>query len=90
VTCDAPGNQAPQVPGQSIPEGLEEIVPVPAPFSKTWRNSPGTTLTIVVPLADVQVALEAVTKYVPAIACVAYGIVGFCSVEAKPLGPFQE
>src|ERR1035441_4385016 len=48
------------------------------------------TITLVVPAADVQPLTVAVTLYVPALADrVTPAIVGFWSLEAKPLGPVQ-
>ena len=45
------------------------------------------TTTLVVPAAEVQPLTAIVTEYVPASAVVAFALVGFCCVEAKPFGP---
>jgi hypothetical protein len=47
------------------------------------------TATVVVPAALVQLLRVAVTKYVPAIACEAPPIGGFCDVFVNPFGPDQ-
>ena len=48
-------------------------------------------VTLAVLLSLQPVAVEVInTEYVPLIAAVAFVIVGFCSVEAKPLGPVHE
>ena len=48
------------------------------------------TTTVVVPAALVHPATVTVTEYVPAIASVAPGRVGFCSAEVNPPGPVHE
>src|SRR5947208_3490633 len=48
------------------------------------------TTTSVVPAAEGQPLTVTVTEYVPALAIVALGIVGFCSEEVKPFGPVHE
>src|SRR5438034_9031865 len=45
--------------------------------------------TFVVPAAEVQPLMVAVTEYVPASAVVALARVGFCCAEVKPFGPVQ-
>src|SRR5436309_14104109 len=49
----------------------------------------GSTMTSVVPAAEVQLLTVTVTEYVPASAVVAFARVGFCSAEVKPFGPLQ-
>jgi hypothetical protein len=48
----------------------------------------GLMMTDVVPADEVH-PLKSVTEYVPALAIAAFGIVGFCRVEAKPFGPLH-
>jgi hypothetical protein len=48
------------------------------------------TTTAVVPTAEVQPFVVTVTLYVPAIATVAEGRVGFCSADANAEGPVHE
>ena len=50
----------------------------------------GFTTTVVVATGLVHPATVTVTEYVPAIATVAPGRVGFCNVDEKALGPVQE
>jgi len=45
------------------------------------------TVTLVVPVAEVQPLSVTFTEYVPLIDVVAFAIVGFCSVEVNPFGP---
>jgi hypothetical protein len=47
------------------------------------------TTTFVLPAGDVQPDAVTITEYVPPSAAVAFGLVGFCSVEVKPFGPLQ-
>ena len=49
----------------------------------------GLTTTVVVPIALVQPLTVTVTEYVPAIAKIAGGVLGFCNVEEDPNGPVQ-
>ena len=48
------------------------------------------TATVVVPAAESQPSTVAITLYVPVIASVALGIVGFWAVDVKPRGPVHE
>jgi hypothetical protein len=48
-----------------------------------------TIVTLTVPAGPVQPFTVAVTEYVPAAASVTLGMLGFCSEDVNPLGPFQ-
>ena len=60
------------------------------PFEAVGVAGIALTTTFVVPAAEVQPFTVTVTEYVPASASVAFGRVGFWSVEVKPFGPVHE